>query len=192
MDSPHKEPVMRRFVFLSYAWTTSCHTNHRLTVDLKRHDTYVAVMRCHYNDVIMSAMASQIASLTSVYSTVYSGADQRKHQRSASLAFVVTGEVPEMASNAENVSIRWRHHVNPFQMSLSRRQGRLGTNLKGMAWDEMALAPLETSSIIFNATEVYRNGRNGFIEIEIYTGTSQCMLREYITSKHLTARSSDV
>ena len=42
----------------------------------------------HYNDVIMSAMASHITSLTIVYSTVYSGADQRKHQSSASLAFV--------------------------------------------------------------------------------------------------------
>ena len=38
--------------------------------------------------VIMSAMASQIISLTIVYSTVYSGADQRKHQSPASLAFV--------------------------------------------------------------------------------------------------------
>ena len=36
----------------------------------------------------MSAMASQITSLTIVYSIVYSGADQRKHQSSASLAFV--------------------------------------------------------------------------------------------------------
>ena len=42
----------------------------------------------HYNDVIMSTIASQITSLTIVYSTVYSGADQRKHQSSASLAFV--------------------------------------------------------------------------------------------------------
>ena len=42
----------------------------------------------HYNDVIMSAMASQVTSLTIVYSTVYSGADQRKHQSSASLAFM--------------------------------------------------------------------------------------------------------
>ena len=33
-------------------------------------------------------MASQITSLAIVYSTVYSGADQRKHQSSASLAFV--------------------------------------------------------------------------------------------------------
>ena len=35
----------------------------------------------------MSTMASEITSLTIVYSTVYSGADQRKHQSSTSLAF---------------------------------------------------------------------------------------------------------
>ena len=42
----------------------------------------------HYCDVVMVAMASQITSLTIVYSIVHSGADQRKHQSSASLAFV--------------------------------------------------------------------------------------------------------
>ena len=42
----------------------------------------------HYDDVRMGAIASQITSLTIVYSTVYSDADQRKHQSSASLAFV--------------------------------------------------------------------------------------------------------
>ena len=42
----------------------------------------------HYNDIIMSTMASQFTSLMIVYSTVYSGADQRKHQSSTSLAFV--------------------------------------------------------------------------------------------------------
>ena len=42
----------------------------------------------HYSDIIMGAMASQITSLTIVYSTVYSGVDQRKHQSSASLASV--------------------------------------------------------------------------------------------------------
>ena len=42
----------------------------------------------HYDDVIMGAMASQITSLTTVYSTVYSDADKKKHQSSASLAFV--------------------------------------------------------------------------------------------------------
>ena len=42
----------------------------------------------HYNDVIMGAIASQITSLESVYSAVLLGADQRKYQSSASLAFV--------------------------------------------------------------------------------------------------------
>ena len=42
----------------------------------------------HYNDVIMSMTASQITSFTIVYSTVYSGVDQREHHSSVSLAFV--------------------------------------------------------------------------------------------------------
>ena len=42
----------------------------------------------HYINVLMSSMASQITNLTIVCSKVYSGADQRKHQSSASLAFV--------------------------------------------------------------------------------------------------------
>ena len=46
------------------------------------------VLRCHYGNVIMSAMASGITSLPIVYSTIYSDADERKHQSSASLAFV--------------------------------------------------------------------------------------------------------
>ena len=59
----------------------------------------------HYYDTLMSPMASQITSLTIVYSTVYSGADKRKHQSTASLA-------SQMASIAENVSIWWRHHAS--------------------------------------------------------------------------------
>ena len=64
----------------------------------------------------MGAMASQITSLTIVYSTVYSDADQRKHQNSGVIGLwvgnsPVTGEFPaQKASNAENVSIWWRHH----------------------------------------------------------------------------------
>ena len=42
----------------------------------------------HYSDVIISAMASQITVVSMVRATVCSGADQRKHQSSASLAFV--------------------------------------------------------------------------------------------------------
>ena len=42
----------------------------------------------HYGDVTIDTIASQITSLTIVYATVYSDADQRKHHSSASLAFV--------------------------------------------------------------------------------------------------------
>ena len=42
----------------------------------------------HYDDVILGTIRSQITSLTIVYSIIYSDADQRKHQSSASLAFV--------------------------------------------------------------------------------------------------------
>ena len=70
----------------------------------------------HYNEFIMSAVASQITGVSIVLSSIFSGADQRKHQSSASLAFVrgnplVTDGFPSRSvDNAENVSIWWRHH----------------------------------------------------------------------------------
>ena len=45
-------------------------------------------MIVHYSNVIMSPMTSQITKLTVVCSNIYSGADERKHQSSASLVFV--------------------------------------------------------------------------------------------------------
>ena len=77
---------------------------------------YHSSYHCHYNDVMMSAMASQITDVSNVYSTVCSDADQRKHQSSASLAFVRgihrwPMNYPHKGdSNAENVSIWLRHH----------------------------------------------------------------------------------
>ena len=71
----------------------------------------------HHDDVIMSAMASQITSLTIVYSTVYS---RRRSKKTSTLRVTglcegnssVTGEFPaQRASNAENVSIWWRQHA---------------------------------------------------------------------------------
>ena len=65
----------------------------------------------HYNDVITSVVASQITSLTIVYSTVYS--EKTSKLRVTGLCegnSPVTGEFPtQRASNAENVSIWWRH-----------------------------------------------------------------------------------
>ena len=52
------------------------------------HRGYITGVLVHDGDVIMGAIASRITSLTIVCTIVYSGADQRKHQSSASLAFV--------------------------------------------------------------------------------------------------------
>ena len=58
-------------------------------IKITHHETKLPSLQpSHYDDVIMSQMASQITSLTIVYSTIYSDADERKHQSSASLAFV--------------------------------------------------------------------------------------------------------
>ena len=65
----------------------------------------------------MGAIASQITSLTIVYSTFYSGADQSKHQSSASLAFVwgirrgPVNSPHKWPVTQEKVSIWWRRHV---------------------------------------------------------------------------------
>ena len=65
----------------------------------------------------MSAMASRITSLTIVYSTVYSRHRPKKTSKLRVTGFdegdsSVIDEFPaQMTSNAENVSIWWRHHV---------------------------------------------------------------------------------
>ena len=87
------------------------HDGHFVLVSI--HNTHAY----HYNDVIMSAMTSQITSLMIVYSIVYSGVCQREHQIPASLSFVrgihrwpVNSPHKEQINNAENASIWWRHH----------------------------------------------------------------------------------
>ena len=82
----------------------------------------------------MGAIASQITSLTLVYSTVYSDADQRKHQLRVTGLYVRnssgTGEFPaQMASNAENVSIWWRHHDEAWRIwtGMALRRNKIHT-----------------------------------------------------------------
>ena len=67
-----------------------------------------------------STMASQITGVSIDCSTLCSGADQTKHQTSASLAFVrgihrwpvnSPHKGPVTSGNVENVSIWWRHRV---------------------------------------------------------------------------------
>ena len=98
-------------IFTNNLWCThekACHN--KITYML--YGTY-CTSNIHYSDVIMRAMVSQITSLTIVYSTVYSGADQRKHQDSTSLAFVQgihRWPVNSPHKWPEIFSIWWSHH----------------------------------------------------------------------------------
>ena len=124
----------------------------------------------HYNDVIMGAMASQITNLTIVYSTVYSRADERKHQSSASLDFVreihrwPVNFPYKMASNAENVSIWWRHHGicrgTPAQSKRDRER-----NCLHILWDKLHIYVLKTT--IPNSQKSLANMYKGHISLHI-------------------------
>ena len=117
----------------------------------------------HYDDVIMGAIASLITSLTIVYSTGYSDADQRKHQSSASLAFVWgihRGFPAQMASNAENVSIWWRHHAMRIVRVIIARYGEdsarserrvISSGRSGRAW-----APCGPKSVRLSVDEMLK------------------------------------
>ena len=71
----------------------------------------------HYSDIIMSAVASQTAGVSTVCSSVCSGTDKKKTSKLRVTGFCeenspVTGELPwQKVSNAENASIWWRHHA---------------------------------------------------------------------------------
>ena len=88
---PERTPIVVLFTFVN--WKLDIHHSFLQSIDNRcptahprGRDKWPSFG--HYRDVIMGAMASQITSVSIVYSTVCSGADQRKHQSSASLAFV--------------------------------------------------------------------------------------------------------
>ena len=96
------EPTYLMHTFVSFRLTIPNRENnehifsnpHPLSVNVTFSQIILYLVLCgenrlHYNDVIMGAMASQIINLKIVYSTICSGSDQRKHQSSASLAFVM-------------------------------------------------------------------------------------------------------
>ena len=80
----------------------------------------------HYNDVIMGTMASQITSLTIVYSTVIQAPikENIKAPRHWPLCGTSPGPVnstTQRAGNAENVSIWWRHHASKLRITGTMR-----------------------------------------------------------------------
>ena len=75
-----------QYSFFIYLWSAFAHKAHRfamLPMPISATLPPSATM-----SILTIQSPSQITSLTVVYSIVYSGADQRNHQRSASLAFV--------------------------------------------------------------------------------------------------------
>ena len=88
---------------------TGKHYPYQATVKHRKTRTvYLIIWMYHYSDVIMDTIASQITSVSIVYLTVSTGADQRKHQSSASLAPVNSPH--KWPVTHKNVSVWWRHH----------------------------------------------------------------------------------
>ena len=80
--------VFQEFEFCPKIYLRSCCAGCNVVLYFTAIYRWSIGLKTHYNDVIMGAIASQITHLTIVYSPVYSGADQSKHQSSASLALV--------------------------------------------------------------------------------------------------------
>ena len=82
------------------------------------HGSHFPMFCCglHYNDVIMTKIASQITSLTTVFTQPFIQKQIKENIKAPRHwplcgEFTGTGEFPaQRASYAENVSIWWRHH----------------------------------------------------------------------------------
>ena len=125
----------------------------------------------------MGAIASQITSLTIVYSTVYADADQRKHQSSASLAFVrgirrgpvnsphkwpVTRKMFPFDGIIMNIRFKvvfWANsgYVSTEQTLFKWLNGHLGNVTVLTHWDgdKMAASFLTTFSTAFSRMKIY-------------------------------------
>ena len=82
----HKQSLM--WNWMSLLWRHHVFACFRRSITRTIAYRFIVNQILHCCDAIMGAMTSQIISLTIVYSTFHSGADQRKYQSSASLAFV--------------------------------------------------------------------------------------------------------
>ena len=106
----------------------------------------------HYNDVIMSAVASQITSLTIVYLTFSS---RRRSGKTSKLRVTglcagnspAAGEFPaQMASNAENVSLWWRHH----------NFAHVTTAVQSCCVQNMNVLPMATNQVSTNIISIFQ------------------------------------
>ena len=150
-DIPHAVVGQSRITQLCGKWAS--HGHHNVEKATLWHEkksealpTWPTFANEHFatEKVTMSTMASQITSIMIFYSTVYSGADQRKHQSSEALAFVRgIHQWPVNSAHKGPVArtmfpphISWRHDVievcpvdNRVQLAIGQYQLRqwLGT-----------------------------------------------------------------
>ena len=83
-------------------------------------NNHTQIPLCHYNDVIMGTMASQITSLTIVFSTVYLDTDQRKHQNIKPYLHLI--DILKSCVIWIKFNWEWKHLLGPFSwMRLSDR-----------------------------------------------------------------------
>ena len=119
----------------------------------------------YYNDDVMGAMASQITSLTIVYSVVYSGENQRKHQSSASLSFVRgIHQWPVNSPHKEPVTWKCFHLITSswIQLVLPRRQhGNL------MSYFAVSFPPQMSGWILFRQHRMSGNLSNLIDQVTI-------------------------
>ena len=100
------ESTGKLYVSVIYYMCVVCHDV------IMTHHTHII----HYTDVIMGVMASQITSLTICLLNRLFGHRSKKTSKLRVTGLCVgnspgTGEFPaQMSSNAENISIWWRHH----------------------------------------------------------------------------------
>ena len=93
VNAPLKWPVTRKMfpfddvIMIAYSYFWYLAVMLWTWMEFTKTNSQISLAK-QYSHVITSTMASQIASISIVCSTVCSGADQRKHQSSASLAFV--------------------------------------------------------------------------------------------------------
>ena len=115
--------------------------------------THIKMIRPSYHnaDVIMGAMVSQITSLTIVCSNVYSGADQRKHQSSASPAFV-WGIHRWQVNSPHKGPVTWK--TFPFDDSIMIRSITCNVDDIALDCDTHSKSSLAVSNYMFEASRI--------------------------------------
>ena len=95
--------IASHFPTIAPVFTTPSHKNWQ---------GHCAHYMAHHRDLIMRAMATQITILKIVYSTVYSGTDQRRHQSSHHCSFVMRNQMRPVDFPTQSVSMSGSYHLH--------------------------------------------------------------------------------